>query len=91
MLKSQGTGAALVILFFGLPETSSSAILTRRARRLRRVTGNDKIKTRGEIEAENMTSRDILNMSLLLPIRMTTIEPIAVALNVRLTSSINQC
>ena len=85
VLMSQGTGAALVILFFGLPETSSSAILTRRARRLRRVTGNDKLKTRGEIEAENMTSRDILNMSLLLPIRMTTIEPIAVALNVRRT------
>lgn len=79
----QGTGGAFIILLFGLPETSSSAILTRRARRLRRVTGNDKIKTRGEIEAENMTSRDIVNMSLLLPLRMTTIEPIAVALNVR--------
>ena len=82
MLTSQGTGGALIILLFGLPgpsaprrssadrsETSSAAILYRRALRLRRATGNEKIKTRGEIEAENMSTRDIVNMSLLLPVR----------------------
>ena len=72
-----------MILFFGLPETSSANLLYTRAQRLRRVTGNQAIKTRGEIEGENMSSRDIINMTMLLPIRMITIEPICIALNVR--------
>ncbi|KAJ3555504.1 hypothetical protein NM688_g2535 [Phlebia brevispora] len=38
-----------------MPETSAQAILYRRARRLRRLTGNQKLRSQGEIEAAQMT------------------------------------
>ncbi|GAA5868585.1 hypothetical protein JCM8547_003195 [Rhodosporidiobolus lusitaniae] len=43
------SGFTLILLFFFLPETMEANILLRRARRLRKATGNDKFKTGCEI------------------------------------------
>ena len=41
---------AFLVLFFLLPETLESTILLRRAERLRKLTGNQLIKTRTELD-----------------------------------------
>jgi multidrug resistance protein len=69
------SGASLVFLFFLLPETSSSNILYRRARRLRKLTGDSKLKTEGEIVSETMTTNDIILMVLVRPITLNFHEP----------------
>ena len=53
------SGAAFAWLFAFYPETSASNILYRRAVRLRKATGNPKIKAQSEIDAAEMTFRDI--------------------------------
>ncbi|GJN91084.1 hypothetical protein Rhopal_004100-T1 [Rhodotorula paludigena] len=46
-------GAGLAIFTFFLPETYGPTLLLRRAERLRKLTGNDLIKTRWELEHPN--------------------------------------
>ncbi|ORX38204.1 major facilitator superfamily domain-containing protein [Kockovaella imperatae] len=73
------SGFSLAVLFFWLPETSSNTILLRRAKRLRKLTGNDRIKAQSEIDSAQMTFKDIAMMSLVRPITMTFTEPIVLA------------
>jgi DHA1 family multidrug resistance protein-like MFS transporter len=67
-------------LIFFLPETSSANILYRRSRRLRKLTGNDKLKCEPEIIGESMTKKDIAVMTFVRPFQLFT-EPIVFALN----------
>jgi len=53
------SGFCWVFLMFFLPETSSTNILYRRAARLRKLTGNDKLKSEPELLAESMTGKHI--------------------------------
>jgi DHA1 family multidrug resistance protein-like MFS transporter len=53
------SGFCLVFLFFFLPETSSTNILYRRTRRLRKITGNEKLTCEPELMAEQMTGKDL--------------------------------
>ena len=53
------SGFTLVLLIFFLPETSSTNILYRRTRRLRKLTGIQSLRCQPEIEAENMTGKDV--------------------------------
>ena len=53
------SGFCLLIIIFFLPETSSSNILYRRARRLRKLTKRDNLRTEGEIMSEQMTPKDV--------------------------------
>lgn len=64
-----------------LSKTSSANILYRRAKRLRRVTGNQNIKSQGEIDSEHMTPKEIALMTLIRPISMTFTEPIVLAID----------
>ncbi|KAG8533467.1 uncharacterized protein KY384_002250 [Bacidia gigantensis] len=52
-------GFTLVLLVFFLPETSSTNILYRRTKRLRKLTGIETLRCQPEIEAENMTGKDV--------------------------------
>jgi DHA1 family multidrug resistance protein-like MFS transporter len=61
------SGFACLVLAFIMPETSSSNILTRRAQRLRKLTGNDKIRSPGEIQGEGMGLKSIAKMTLWMP------------------------
>jgi MFS transporter, DHA1 family, multidrug resistance protein len=50
----------LITLFFLFPETSAEKILYERAKRLRKATGNDQLRSQSEIDAANHTTRDRL-------------------------------
>jgi MFS transporter, DHA1 family, multidrug resistance protein len=71
----------LVFLFFLLPETSANNILVRRTRRLRKITGDDKLKCEPELMGESMTGKDIVMMSLVRPITLNFTEPMVFLLN----------
>lgn len=75
------SGFCLVFIFFLLPETSSSNILYRRTRRLRKLTGDKKLKCEPEIMAENMTKKDLVFMALVRPITLNFTEPMVFFLN----------
>ncbi|BFZ64826.1 GTPase-activating protein [Saitoella coloradoensis] len=66
----------LLILAFFLPETSAENILVKRARRLRKLTGNKDLKSEGEIEQSQMTLSQVAVMSLWRPFQLTFGEPI---------------
>ncbi|KAL9613404.1 MAG: hypothetical protein Q9167_002052 [Letrouitia subvulpina] len=53
------SGFCLILLIFFLPETSSSNILYRRARRLRKLTAIENLKSEAEIQGEQMTPKDV--------------------------------
>ncbi|KIW94519.1 uncharacterized protein Z519_04495 [Cladophialophora bantiana CBS 173.52] len=53
---------AAVMLFFCLPETSAANILYRRAKRLRKATGDDRWRSQSEVDAAQHTMADHLTM-----------------------------
>jgi len=71
----------LIFLFFFLPETSSPNILYRRTKRLRKLTGNDKLTCEPEMKSAEMKPKDVIQMSLLKPITLNFQEPIVFLLN----------
>jgi len=73
------SGFTLIVVTFTLPETSSQTILLHRAQRLRKITGNDKITSKSEIEQSKMTPYQVVQMSIFRPITMTFTEPIVLA------------
>ncbi|KAF2816391.1 MFS general substrate transporter, partial [Mytilinidion resinicola] len=50
----------LLMLFFLLPETSAANILLKRAKRLRKATGDKRLRSQSEIDAAHHTLRDDL-------------------------------
>lgn len=70
-----------LVLFFFLPETSSPNILHRRTRRLKKITGNDKLTCEPDMMSEEMGPRDVVMMSLVKPITLNFTEPIVFLLN----------
>ncbi|KAF2622136.1 multidrug resistance protein-like protein [Macroventuria anomochaeta] len=71
----------LIFLFFFLPETSSPNILHRRTKRLRKLTGNDKLTCEPDMISAEMKPMDVVQMSLLKPITLNFQEPIVFLLN----------
>jgi DHA1 family multidrug resistance protein-like MFS transporter len=60
-------GFTLVLLILFLPETSSANILHRRSRRLRKLTGNDKLVIEGELASNDRSFKDMAIMTLFRP------------------------
>ncbi|KAL6155532.1 GTPase-activating protein [Exserohilum turcicum] len=75
------SGVCWVVLFFFLPETSSANILHRRAKRLRKLTGDDRFTCEPDLAASHMTPKDIVLMTLVRPITLNFTEPIVLLLN----------
>ncbi|OJJ33896.1 hypothetical protein ASPWEDRAFT_60457 [Aspergillus wentii DTO 134E9] len=75
------SGFALVLLFFFLPETYSPNILARRARRVRRITGNSEYMSEAEIEIKAVKPTDVLFEALIRPFELCFLEPIVFLLN----------
>lgn len=75
------SGFTLILLIAFLPETSGPNILYRRARRLRKITGNDKFVSEGELQSKEMTGKDIALMTLVRPFTLSLFEPICLCLN----------
>ncbi|KAJ5703856.1 hypothetical protein N7493_010994 [Penicillium malachiteum] len=72
---------AFVLLFFGLPETFAPNILARRARRVRRITGNSAYMAESEIEIKEIKSLDLIFEALVRPFQLCFAEPIVLLLN----------
>ncbi|KAI9805006.1 MAG: hypothetical protein M1833_006309 [Piccolia ochrophora] len=64
-----------LLLFAGLPETSASNILLRRANRLRKKTGNENLKSQSEIDQAHMQASGILLDYLYKPFQMMLLDP----------------
>lgn len=75
------SGFCCAFLFFFLPETSSTNILYRRTRRLRKITGDQTLTCEPELMAEQMTPKDIALMILVRPITLNFTEPMVFLLN----------
>ncbi|KAK8022747.1 MFS general substrate transporter [Apiospora rasikravindrae] len=52
----------LLTMFFLFPETSAANILYQRAKRLRKATGNDRLRSQSEVDASHHTPKDTLVM-----------------------------
>ena len=75
------SGLGLSILICALPETSTPCILYYKAKRLRKITGNDKLQSESEITQKEMTPAQIAKTSLLMPFILSFTEPIIFLLN----------
>lgn len=75
------SGGTLAVLIFFLPETSSANILYRRARRLRKLTGNDRLISEPELAGRELTGRAVARMVLVRPFTLLFAEPVVLALD----------
>ncbi|PWY75898.1 synaptic vesicle transporter [Aspergillus eucalypticola CBS 122712] len=75
------SGFALVLLFFFLPETFAPNILSRRARRIRRIMDDQRYASESEIEISHVATRDVLFESLVRPFVLCFLEPIVLLMN----------
>ncbi|BAE56292.1 unnamed protein product [Aspergillus oryzae RIB40] len=75
------SGFTLVLLFFFLPETFTPNILWRRARRVRKITGNSNYKCEAEIELSHVRPKDVLFEAAIRPFQLCFLEPIVFFLN----------
>jgi DHA1 family multidrug resistance protein-like MFS transporter len=75
------SGVCLIFLSLFLPETSSSNIIYRRTVRYRKITGNPNLRCQPELEAEGMTTREMVQMLLIRPFTISFTEPIVFLLN----------
>jgi DHA1 family multidrug resistance protein-like MFS transporter len=57
-------------------------ILYRRAARLRKLTGNQNLKSEGELESEHMTGKEVAQMTFVRPFVLGFTEPIVFAWNI---------
>ncbi|KIX96881.1 uncharacterized protein Z520_07601 [Fonsecaea multimorphosa CBS 102226] len=75
------SGLALIILFFFLPEVNAKNILYRRAHRLRRLTGNPRLMSEGEIAYKHVTVRKVAYLTVVRPWILTFTEPLVFLLH----------
>lgn len=70
----------LAAMFFFFPETSADNILYKRAKRLRKATGNSRLRSQSEIDAAHYTARDHL-IVLGRAFTLTFSEPVVLLMN----------
>ncbi|KAG5660904.1 hypothetical protein KAF25_002547 [Fusarium avenaceum] len=75
------SGFSLILFIFFLPETSAANILYRRSRRLRKLTGNEKLVCEAELATQDMSMKDMALMTLVRPFQLSLGEPIVFLLN----------
>ncbi|ODQ65495.1 SCR1 protein [Nadsonia fulvescens var. elongata DSM 6958] len=75
------SGGACAFLSLFLPETSTATILYRRAVRLRKLTGNQNIRSEGEVSLNSMTVKEVAVETLWRPFEITLTEPVVFFLN----------
>ena len=64
-----------VLMFLTLPETSAPNILLRRAKRLRKLTGNERFMSQSEIDQKNLNPTAVLVDALIKPLEITIKDP----------------
>lgn len=64
-----------IIMFLLLPETSTPNLLLRRAKRIRKLTGNERFMSQSEIDQRNMKVSHIFLDALIKPMEITIKDP----------------
>ncbi|KAH7384754.1 multidrug transporter [Cadophora sp. MPI-SDFR-AT-0126] len=75
-------GPIFLVMFMLLPETSTPNILLRRAKRLRKLTGDNRLLSQSEIDQKEMTASKILVDAVVKPIEITIKDPAIAFVNV---------
>jgi DHA1 family multidrug resistance protein-like MFS transporter len=65
----------VILLLTLVPETSASNILLRRAKRLRKLTGDNRLNSQSEIDQKQMTAGVILTNALIKPLEIMIKDP----------------
>ncbi|KAG7666332.1 MDR1 [[Candida] subhashii] len=78
------SGFSFIMLFFSLPETYGKTLLYRKAKRLRAITGNERITSEGELENKAITTHEIVKDTLWRPIEIFLMEPVILMINIYL-------
>ncbi|KAI7255020.1 MFS general substrate transporter [Hortaea werneckii] len=68
-------GPIFVVMLLFLPETSAANILLRRAERLRKLTGDQRLMAQSEIDQANLRPRDVVFEALVRPMQMIVMDP----------------
>lgn len=68
-------GPVFLSMLMFLPETSSPNILLRRAQRLRKVTGDHRLKAQSEIDQANMNAKEVVYEALVRPMQLIIMDP----------------
>lgn len=68
-------GPVFVIWFFSMPETLEDNILLRRAKRLRKLTGDNKYVSQSELNQKNLTAGEIAKNAFIKPIEINIKDP----------------
>lgn len=69
------SGPVFLAMLLFLPETSTANILLRRAQRLRKLTGDSRLKAQSEIDQANMKPKDVAFEALVRPIQLMVMDP----------------
>lgn len=69
------SGPVFLLLFFCLPETSTPNILLRRARRLRKLTGDQHLRSQSEIDQSKLTVGEVAKDALWKPMQILIQDP----------------
>jgi DHA1 family multidrug resistance protein-like MFS transporter len=69
------SSVALLFLCALMPETSSSNILLRRARRLRKITGDSRLQSQSEIDQRHIKASELLFATLIRPMEIMLKDP----------------
>lgn len=69
------SGPIFLAMFMLLPETSTPNILLRRAHRLRKVTGDNRLQAQCEMDQKNLRSSSILLDAIIKPMEITIKDP----------------
>ena len=70
-----GAAPIFLLMFLSMPETSASNILLRRAQRLRKLTGDPNLKSKGEISQGSMSAGQIAREALWRPTEIAIKDP----------------
>ncbi|TVY22234.1 Caffeine resistance protein [Lachnellula hyalina] len=74
-------GPIFLLMFMLLPETSTPNLLLRRAQRLRKLTGNERLQAQSEIDQRNLKPASILVDAIIKPIEITIKDPAILFVN----------
>ena len=69
------SGPIFLTMMMFLPETSTPTILLRRAQRLRKLTGDNRMKAQSEIDQANMRPKDVAFEALFRPMQLIFMDP----------------
>ncbi|TID14377.1 putative caffeine resistance protein 5 [Venturia nashicola] len=69
------SGPVFILWFISMPETLEDNILLRRAKRLRKLTGNDKYVSQSELNQKNMTAAQIAKNAFVKPVEINIKDP----------------